>query len=63
MRVFYWTQPFAEHPSRFFQAMSDSNFAAEVPSHNVGPEMIAAMLDDGFTEISVFTAYKLGLPT
>jgi hypothetical protein len=64
MKVFYWTEPLAEYGRRFYQVDSDeNNFVAEVPGHNVGPESIRAMLDDGFTEISSDTAYKLGLPT
>ena len=63
MKVFYWTQPLAEYQRRFYQATTEDNFAAEVPAYSVGPDMIKAMLDDGFTEISFDTAYKLGLPT
>ena len=63
MKVFYWTEPMAEYPRRFYQASDDGSFAAEVPGHNVGPDIIRAMIDDGFIEISPDTAYKLGLPT
>lgn len=63
MKVFYWSPSLAGYPRRFFQADSGENFAAEVPIHNVGPEMLAAMLEAGFVEISHDTAYLLGLPT
>ena len=63
MKVFYWTEALVEYPKRFYQVDSGNNFAAEVPTYSVGPEMLAAMLDDGYTEISADTAYKLGLPT
>ncbi len=63
MKVFYWTEPLAEHGRRFYQADEENNFAAEVPGHNVGPDMLRAMLNDGFIEISSDTAYKLGLPS
>lgn len=63
MKVFYWTGALAEYPKRFYTADSESNFATEVPASSVGPDMLSAMIDDGYTEISSDTAYKLGLPT
>lgn len=62
MKVFYWTTPLAEYPRQFYQADSETNFAAAVPGHQIGPDMLRAMLDDGYTEISSDTAHKLGLP-
>ena len=64
MKVFYWTEPFADQGRRMWQIdLGSGNFAAEVPAYNVGPDMLKAMLEDGFIEISPTTAYKMGLPT
>lgn len=63
MKVFYWTEPLAEYGRRFYQVDSENNFAVEVPGHNIGPDMLRAMFDDGYVEISSDTAYKLGLQT
>jgi hypothetical protein len=63
MRVFYWTEPFADMPARFYQADSEENWAAEVSPQGVTKEAIVEMIDNGHIEISATTAYKLGLPT
>ncbi len=63
MKVFYWTQPVADYERRFYQVSTEDGMAAQVPGYSVGPDMIRAMLEDGFSEISSDTAYKLGLPT
>lgn len=63
MKVFYWTEPMADYARAFYQVNTDDNFTAQVPTNHVGPDMIKAMLEDGFVEISSSTAYKMGLPS
>ena len=65
MKVFWWTQPFADQPGNFWHAAFDtgSGVVQEVLAHNVGPEMIREMLEDGYVEISAATAFKMGLPS
>lgn len=63
MKVFYWTEPVAEYPRRFMQVDPEGGFGVEIPGHQIGPVMLKELLEDGFTEITTDTAYKLGLPT